>query len=60
MRSAFEARPKRQLQQVLQDPRFQGRLALRDYGERDLARGFCDLLQQAEAVSTLVRKQLED
>jgi hypothetical protein len=59
-RTEPEAERERKFQQVLHDPRFQGHLALRYYGERDLAREYRDLLQQAEAVSTQVRKQIKD
>ena len=55
-----EAEREREFQELLHDPGFQGHLALRYYGERDLAREYGDLLQQAEAVLAQVREQIQD
>jgi hypothetical protein len=43
---------------LVRDPRFQEHLALRYYGERDVANKYRGLLQQAEAVLAQLRKQI--
>jgi len=48
----------RAYQEMLRDPRFQEHLALRYYGERDVANKYRGLLQQAEAVLAQLRKQI--
>ena len=48
----------RELQELLHDPSFQRHLALRYYGERDMAHQYGELLRQAEAVVAQVRAQM--
>jgi len=55
-----DADREREFQELLHDPRFQGHLAMRYSGERDMAREYDGLLQQAEAVLSQVRKQIDD
>ena len=55
-----DADREREFQELLHDPRFQGHIALRYSGERDMAREYDGLLQQAEAVLSQVHKQIDD
>lgn len=50
----------RQLEAMLRDPAFQSHLALRYYSERDMARHYAGLLEQAEHVLHQVRAELRD
>jgi hypothetical protein len=58
--SKSEVEREREFHELLRDPQFQGHLALRYSGERDVAHTYGDLLQQAEAVLNQVRKQIEE
>jgi hypothetical protein len=55
-----DAEREREFEALLQDPRFQGHVAMRYTSERDVEREYGDLLRQAEAVLTQVREQIED
>lgn len=55
-----DAERERELQALLQDPRFQAHLAMRYTGERDVGGRYQELLKQAEALVTQVREQIED
>lgn len=48
------------LEQMLRNPRFQEHLAVRYYSERDMARKYRALLQQAEGVLVQLRAQLRN
>jgi hypothetical protein len=50
----------RTLQELLRDSKFQDHLALRYYGERDMAKHYEGLLQQAEAILAQVGAQVRD
>jgi hypothetical protein len=50
----------RKFEELLDDPGFQGYLALRYYVELDMAKGYSDLTKQAEAILTQVQKQLRE
>jgi hypothetical protein len=50
----------RMLEEMLRNPRFHQHLAMRYYSERDLAREYRELLQQAEGVLTQLQAQLRD
>jgi hypothetical protein len=55
-----EADREREYHAILREPSFQRHLVLRYYGERDLAREYGKLLQQAEAVLAQVRQQIHE
>jgi Family of unknown function (DUF6090) len=52
------ANDERPLQEMLANPRFQGHLVLRYYGERDMLQKYRALLRQAESVLTHLRAHL--
>jgi hypothetical protein len=55
-----QAEREREFQELLQDPRFQGHIAMRHSAERDMGRKYAALLRNAESVLSQVRKQIDD